>query len=101
MQDEIKTGIEENSDVTPEDADIFAYVDDGEYATVFEIDRLSDTLVRVNYYRCEAGRSEHDTEETFSIDADKSTEDWALECANADPELSIESTRNWFNGDKV
>ena len=97
MQDEIKTGTEKDSDVTPEDADIFAYVDDGEYATVFEIDRLSDTLVRVNYYRCEAGLSEHDGEETFSIDSDKATDDWALECANANPEESLKVTREYFN----
>ena len=94
---ELKTGIEQTSDVTTEEADIFAYVDDGEYATVFEIDRLSNTLIRVVYHRCEAGISEIDGEETFSIDGDKSTEDWALECANANPEESLNITREYFN----
>ena len=93
---QIKTGTEQNSDVTTSDADIFAYADDGEYATVFEIDRLSDTLVRVNYYRCEAGLSEHDGEETFSIDSDKTTKEWAIECAEANPEESIKVTREYF-----
>jgi hypothetical protein len=93
----IETGIEYDSDVTPADADIFAFVDDGEYATVFEIDRLSDTLVRVQYYRCEAGLSDHVAEETFSVDADKATEEWARECANADPEAAIEAARDHFD----
>lgn len=95
----IETGTEQDSDVTPLDADIFAFVDDGEYATVFEIDRLSDTLVRVQYYRCEAGLSDHVGEETFSVGPEKATEDWALECANADPEAAIEAARDHFDAE--
>ena len=97
MQDAIQTGTEQDSDVTQSDADIFAYVDDGEYATVYEIDRLSDTLVRVNYYWCEAGVSDHVGEERFSVDADKSTKEWADECANIDPEAAIEAAKDHFN----
>jgi len=101
MQDAIQTGIEADSDVTPASADVFAYADDGEHATVWEVDRLSDSIIRVNYYRCEAGISDHDGEETFSVDSDKTTEEFARELANADPELAIESARNWHNGDRV
>ena len=93
----IQTGIEYESDVTTEDADVFAYADDGEHATVFEIDRLSDSLVRVVYHRCEAGLSEIDAEETFSVDADKTTEQWAEECANADPEMAVKVARDYWN----
>jgi len=94
---QIQTGTEYESDVAPATADIFAFADDGEYATVFEIDRLSDTLIRVNYYRCEAGISDHVGEETFSVDADKPTKAWAKECANADPEAAIEAAREHFD----
>jgi len=100
VPDAINTGIEPDSDVTPEDADVFAYVDDGDHATVFEIDRLSDTLVRVQYYRCEGGLSEHDGEETFSVDAETATDEWARECANADPEASLEATREYWGADE-
>ena len=93
----ISIGIEQNSDVTTEEADIFAYVDDGEYATVFEIDRLSDTLVRVVYHRCEAGLSDIDGEETFSIDSDKTTRQWAIECSEADPEASLKAARDYWS----
>ena len=98
MQDatDIQTGIEQESDVIDADADVFAFADDGEHATVFEIDRLSTTLVRVNYYRCEAGLSEHDCEETFTVDPNKSTEDWALECANANPEATVNAAREFW-----
>jgi len=93
----IKTGIEQESDVTTADADVFAYADNGEYATVFEIDRLSDTIVRVVYHRCEAGLSEIDAEETFTVDSDKTTEQWARECAEADPQMAIEAAKDYWN----
>lgn len=94
---EIETGVEQDSDVTNSDADIFAYVDDGEYATVWEIDRLSNTIVRVNVYRCESGLSERETEETYKIDPDKTTKEWAMECANADPEEALNLAYGYWN----
>lgn len=95
--DEIQTGVEQDSDVTNADADIFAYADDGEHATVWEIDRLSSTIVRVNVYRCEAGLSERESEETFEINPDKTTKEWARECANADPEEAVNLARDYWN----
>lgn len=96
QNDAIKTGVEHDSDADT-DADIYAFNDDGEYATLFAITRISDTKVEIEYHRCEAGLIEHDTTETFPIDADKSTEEFARECAEANPEESIKATRDYWN----
>lgn len=93
---EIQTGIEYDSDVTPADADVFAFADDGEHATVWEIDRLSDTRVRVNIYRCDSGLAEHVGEECFDIDADKHVDEWATEFAKGDPEEAVNLARQHF-----
>ena len=93
----IQTGTEYETDVRTPECDIYAYADDGEHATVFAIDRVDDTTVHVGYYRCEAGLSEFDCEERFDIDADKTTEQWAEECANADPEMSVKVARDYWD----
>ncbi len=95
--EDINTGVEKNSDVYDEDADIYAYADDGEHATVWAIERQSDTTVRVNYYRCEAGLNELDTTATFDVDEDKTTKEWARECAEADPEEAVNIARDYWN----
>jgi len=92
----IETGIEQDNDVSSTNADWYAYADDGEHATVWEIDRLSDTLVRVQYYRCEAGLSEHVTEETFTVDPETETQQWAVECAEADPQTAVQAARDYW-----
>jgi len=102
MQDKIKTGIKTNNTrIKTSDVDVEAYADNGEYATSFMIRRVSDELIEVEYVRCEAGLRDSDCIEVFDVDADKSTEEWAQECANADPEMAVQAARNWHNGDRV
>jgi len=100
--EKIDTGIETNNTrINNTDYDVEGYADDGEHATSFMVKRVSDELVEVTYVRCEAGLRDEDATEVFDIDPDKSTEQWARECANADPQLAVEAAKNWHNGDRV
>lgn len=93
---EIRTGIEYESDV-PTKADVYSFADDGEHATVWAVNRVSDDEVDVLYFRCEAGLIDSDGPiESFEIDPDVSTEEFARELANADPEEAINLARDYW-----
>lgn len=98
--DSIDTGIEhENSTVPGDEADVYAYVDDGEYATVWCVFRHSDYEVSITTYRCEAGLAERDGhagKRYFEVDPDTTTEQWAREYAEAH-KTSVEGARQYFN----
>ena len=81
-------------DVTP---DVWAYADDGNHATTWAVERVDDTTVRVEYHRHEAGLDDaHGPVETFDVDADTPTEDFALGLAEADPEEAVKIARRYW-----
>ena len=93
----IQTGIDRVPSNVEDIIDVRAYADDGEHATIFDVTRVDDTTVEVAYRRCEAGLEEFDCEERFDIDSEKTTKEWALECANADPEEAIKAAKDFWN----
>lgn len=101
-RDTIETGTEQDSDAADaipgtENPDVCAFADDGEYATVWGVSRIDDTTVLVDYVRCEAGASEYDSPtEQHTIDADKTTEQFARELSQADPEEAVNLAREHF-----
>lgn len=94
-ENRIETGIETQDFENPE-TDVKGFADDGEHATTWEVRRLNTTVVAVSYYRHEAGLCDADGEETFEIDADTPTREFARELANADPEEAVRIARETF-----
>jgi len=96
----VDVGIEhENSAVPGDGADVYAYTDDGEYATVWCVFRHSDYEVSVTTYRCESGLAQRDGnagKKYFEVDADTTTESWAKEYAESHKE-SVDIARDYFN----
>jgi len=97
---DIQTGVEhENSTVPGDGADVYAYVDNGEYATVWCVFRHSDYEVSVTTYRCEAGLADRDGEagkKYFEVDPNTTTEQWAREYAEAH-KPSVQVAQDYFN----
>lgn len=92
----IETGTEYDNDADA-DADVFAFADDGEYATVWAVDRYADGEAHVKVFRCEAGLIGYDDGEAWTIrDSDKSTEEFARELAEEDPEGAVEAAREYW-----
>lgn len=92
----IETGTEKKSDV-PTKADIFAYVDDGEYATVWAVNRITNTEVDVLTFYCESGLVDQVGKiRTFEIDHHQTTEQWAQEYADAH-KTSVKAARDYWN----
>jgi hypothetical protein len=93
----IETGIETTNDA-PATAEWFAYADDGEHATVWAVSRASDTEVDVRYFRCEAGLIDEDgPTKTFDVDEDQTTESFAEDLANTDPEEAVRVARDYWS----
>jgi hypothetical protein len=79
-----KVGVEEDSDVPGNWADVYAYVDNGEVARVWEVKREEYNAVAVTAHNCKSGLIEPDPnfgKKFFELDPDKTTEDWAMEYA--------------------
>lgn len=97
----IRTGIEsdDRADATAQsvDPDVWAFADDGEHATTWAIERVDDTTVRVEIHRHEAGLDDVDGPPlTFNVDADTSTETFARELAESDPEKVVDLARAYW-----
>lgn len=96
---EVEYGVEkENSAVPGDEADVYAYVDDGEYATVWAINRTSDYEVAVSAYRLEAGLADRDGEygrRYFEVDPDETAEQWARDYAKAH-KTSVDVARDYW-----
>ena len=75
---------------------MWAFADDGKFATTWAVERLDDTTVAVEVHRHEAGLDDADGVEEFDVDADKTTERFAQELADADPEEAINITRDYW-----
>lgn len=98
-QTEIDTGYETNNTrIKTSEWDVEAYADDGKHAMCWMLRRVSDELIEQQAVACEAGlREEHGNRETFDVDADTSTEEFAREVSKSDPELAIELAREHFD----
>lgn len=96
---DIETGIEYESDV-PTAADLYAYIDGGEFAKVVALNRIDDESVDELVYWCEAGHCEAE-EQIYQtkIDADTSLEEFVREVVLVDPKVEIEVTRAHFEED--
>lgn len=102
----IKTGTDhpKYADIHPQfvDADMTSYADDGEYAMTWAFERVDDTTILQETHVHDAGLDEvyggTDPVE-FDINPDKSTEQFAREVAEEDPELSIELAKEHWNDD--
>ncbi|MCW8172578.1 hypothetical protein [Natrialba swarupiae] len=91
--DEIETGTKTDSDV-PTTADVYAYADDGQHATVWAINRIDDQTVDVLTYRCGDGLIEQDGQvEEHHVEPDTTTQQFALEVAETDPEKALRLAR--------
>lgn len=99
--DEIETGVEtDNQRIRAMEHDVEAYVDDGEHATVWHLQRLDDTTVESVAFRCEAGvREQVAGAEVFDVEPETSLRKFGREHADADPELALELTREHFSDD--
>jgi len=101
-QTEIETGVEtDNQRIRTMEHDVEAYVDDGEYATIWYVTRVDETTVEAAVHRSEAGRKElvSNVMDVHDVEPDKATREFAQEMADADPELALELTREHFDGD--
>jgi hypothetical protein len=82
---DVETGVDKQNSATPADwADVYAYVDDGEYARVWEIKRESYGTVAVTAYNCNSGLAEPDPtfgKKYFEVEADTETEAWGRKYA--------------------
>ena len=84
--------------------DVWAFADDGEHATSWAVERVDDTTIRVEYHRHEAGLDDVETAgivaepvvEEFDVHADKTTEEFAQEVADANPEEAVKLAREHF-----
>lgn len=99
--DAIKTGIESDhrADATAVDVnpDVWAFADDGEYATTWAVERVNDTAVRVETHRHEAGLDDVDGGlKTFEVGAEQTTEQWAEEFAKSH-KTSVDVARDYWN----
>jgi len=99
-QTEIETGVEtDNERIRTMEHDVEAYVDDGEHATIWT--RVNDMTVEAAVHRSEAGRKERvdNVRDVHDVEPDQTTREFAQEMADADPELTLELTREHFDGD--
>jgi len=98
-QTQIATGYETaNTRLKTSDWEVEAYADDGEYAMCWMLRRVDDTTIESQAVACEAGlREQHGEKEVFDVNADKTVGRFALEHAEADPEVAIEQAREHFN----
>jgi hypothetical protein len=83
-KDAVQTGIEHESEIPGDWADVYAYVDDGEFARVWCIRRTSDYEVAVSAFNVEAGVPDRDGtfgKKYFEVDPDADTDAWAKEYA--------------------
>jgi len=82
---DVMIGTEQDNSAVPNDwADVYAFVDDGEHARVWEVKRESHDAVAVTAYNCDSGLAEPDPEfgkKYFEIDADTETKSWARQYA--------------------
>lgn len=98
-ESEITTGVEYENDA-PTKADVYAFVDDGEYATTWAVNRAGVETVYVLTFRCEAGLIEQDGEiKRFEVDPDQTTKDWAREYAEAH-KTSVDVARDYWNSEE-
>lgn len=102
--DEIETGIETEARIDAEavdvEPDVWAYADDGEYATTWAIERAVEDAARVEYHRQQDGVDGVDGPvETLPVHPDQHTDDFAREVAEADPEVAIEAARDYFDAE--
>jgi hypothetical protein len=97
---EVDTGIEHDNSALPNDwADVYAYVDDGEHARVWEVKREAFDAVAVTAYNCDSGLADPDPDfgkKYFEIDADTTTEEWARMYAENHRD-ALELTRSYFD----
>jgi len=101
-QTEIETGVEtDNQRIRTMEHDVEAYVDDGEYATIWYVTRVDETTVEAAVHRSEAGRKElvSNVMDVHDVEPDKATREFAQKMADADPELTMELTREHFSDD--
>ena len=101
-QTKFETGVEtDNERIRTMEHDVEAYVDDGEYATIWYVTRVDDTTVEATVHRSEAGRKElaSNVRDVHDVGPDQTTREFAQEMADADPELALELTREHFDGD--
>jgi hypothetical protein len=99
-QTEIQTGVEtDNERIRTMEHDVEAYVLDGEYATIWYVERLNETTVETTVFRSEAGRKERAdrVRSLHDVEPDETTREFAQELADADPELKLELTREHFD----
>jgi len=62
------------------------------------VEAVDDTTVRVEYHRHEAGLDDvHGPVETFDVNPDTPTEDFALGLAEADPEEAVKIAQRYHN----
>lgn len=80
----------------PTHTDVNIWVDDGEYATVWQLHRRKPEKVKVTTKRAEAGTHEDDGVEYHDIEPDRHTVDFALELAKDDPEAAVQAARDYF-----
>jgi len=101
-QTEFETGVEtDNERIRTMEHDVEAYVDDGEYATIWYVTRVDETTVEAAVHRSEAGRKERvdNVRDVHDVEPDQTTREFAQEMADADPELALELTREHFDDD--
>jgi hypothetical protein len=93
---QIKTGLD--STLLIEDgADVTAFADDGEYATVWVAKRVTPDAIHFSTYRCEAGRREQDGGGMVSVTPDRTTRSWANAFASENAESGIKNAKEYFN----
>jgi len=100
--DEIETGVEtDNQRIRTMEHDVEAFADDGEYATVWYVTRVDDTTVEAAVHRSEAGHKElaSNVRDIHDVEPDQTTREFAQKMADADPELALELTREYFSDD--
>lgn len=105
MSEGIDIGTESDERIDAEaqkvNPDVWAYVDDGEYATTWAVERVGFGAVEFETHRHEAGLDDVDgAVERISIVQEQSTEEFARELAEVDPELAIELAREYWSDEE-
>ena len=96
---EITTGIEHESDLNDEDAEVYGFADDGEHAVVWAVwaDDAAESY-GVTVYNCEAGLCDDIITFTVSMVDYEDAEELAESLATDDPETSVQEARDYWEG---
>jgi hypothetical protein len=99
--DAIETDVTtDNSNIRQMNHDVEAWADNGEYATLWYLTRVSDTVVSIQTVRCERGLCDQDGQaDVRDVPENKATREVGRDIATDDPAEAVRQAREYWQSD--